>query len=159
MAINFGDGSVQSFSGKIIQKKRALRPTQLTTSSNSYTAVTSITFTPKSSSSIIHAEFTGCCYVQQEPGGIRAQMYDFTDSNRFGTSLSNEDPLLLRFDMQSLSNGYIYSYAGAVWRAQESSWGTTAKIVGLRILRAGNGTVGFITEYLPATLTLTEVME
>ena len=158
MAIVFSDAT-QSFSSKVIQVKRSLRTSQITTSSSSYDAVTSITFTPKSSSSVIHAEFTGCVYVQQEPGGLRGQFYDVTDSNRFGTSLSNEDPLLLRFDFQSLSNGYVYSYAGTTWRTQESSWGTSAKEIAFRMCQSGNGTVGFITEYLPATLTLTEVME
>ena len=54
MAINFGDSSVQTFSSKIIQVKRALRATQITTSSSSYSDITSLDFTPKSSSSVIH---------------------------------------------------------------------------------------------------------
>ena len=35
MAINFGDGSIQEFSGKIIQVKRALSASQLITTSRS----------------------------------------------------------------------------------------------------------------------------
>ena len=159
MAINFGDSSVQTFSSKIIQVKRALRASQITTTSGSMSDVTSISFTPKSASSVIHCEFTGVAYVSEEPGGLRGRFYDSTDSNRFGTSLSAEDPLLYRFDMQQVSNGGIYAYAGITWRAQESSWGTSAKEIKFQISLIGNGTVGFITEYLPATFTITEVME
>ena len=160
MAINFGDGSVQDFSGKIIQVKRALRATQITTTSSSQSDVTSIDFTPKSSSSRIHCEFTGCAYQSEEPGGLRARFYDTTDGNRFGTSLGSDDPLLFRFDLQQLSNGAIYAYAGVIWRADEASWGAgTSKNIKFQISNSGDGSSGFLSEHLPATFTITEVME
>ena len=83
MAINFGDGSIQEFSGKIIQVKRALRASQLITTSSSMSDVTSIDFTPKSASSRIHCHFTGVAYVSEEPGGLKGRFYDSTDSNVF----------------------------------------------------------------------------
>ena len=161
MAINFGDSSVQTFSSKIIQVKRALRATQITTSSSSYSDVTSLDFTPKSSSSVIHCEFTGNAYVEEEPGGVRLRFYDNTDSDRFGTSLhaSESGPLVWRFDFQGGHTGAIYSYGGIIWRAQESSWGTSSKNIKVQLAQGGNGTVGFISEYLPCTFTITEVME
>ena len=160
MAINFGDGSIQEFSGKIIQVKRNLRTSQVTTTSTSMSDVLTLGISPKSASSVIHCEFTGIAYVSEETGGLRGRFYDDTDSNRFGTGLSSEDPLLFRFDMQQLSNGGIYAYAGITWRAQEASWGAgTNKDIKFQMGLLGNGTVGFITEYLPATFTITEVME
>ena len=96
MAINFGDSSIQSFSSKIIQVKRALRASQITTTSSTMSDVTSLDFTPKSASSRIHCEFTGCAYQSEEPGGMRGRFYDTTDSNRFGTSLGTENLSLLR---------------------------------------------------------------
>ena len=160
MAINFGDGSIQEFSGKIIQVKRALRASQLITTSSSMSDVTSIDFTPKSASSRIHCHFTGVAYVSEEPGGLKGRFYDSTDSNVFGTSLGTDTPLLFRFDFQQVSNGAIYAYAGATWRADEASWGAgTSKNIKFQIGLLGNGTVGFLTEYLPATFTIQEVME
>ena len=159
MAINFGDGSIQEFSGKIIQVKRALRASQIITTSSSMSDVTSISFTPKSSSSRIHCNFTGVAYVSEDPGGMKGRFYDATDSNVFGTSLGTDVPLLFRFDLQQLSNGGIYAYAGITWRADEASWGTSAKEIKFQMGLLGNGTVGFITEYLPATFTIQEVME
>ena len=88
MAINFGDGSVQSFSSKVIQVKRNLRTSAVTTSSTSMQNVLTLGITPKSSSSRIRCEFTGVAYVKQEPDGLRGRFYDDTDSNRFGTGLS-----------------------------------------------------------------------
>ena len=159
MAINFGDGSVQSFSGKVIQVKRSLRATAITTSSTSMQNVTSLQFTPKSSSSRIRAEFTGVAYVKQEPDGMRGRLYDHTDSNRFGTSLSSDDPLLYRFDMQGGHSGDIFAYAGIIWRADEASWGTSQKQIGFQMCSANGNNVGFISNFLPATLTVTEEME
>tara|TARA_Y100000996_G_C22502127_1_gene634876 strand:+ start:583 stop:1068 length:486 start_codon:yes stop_codon:yes gene_type:complete len=160
MAINFGDGSVQDFSSKIIQVKRALRATEITTTSSTMSDVTSIDFTPKSASSRIHCEFTGCAYQSEEAGGLRGRFYDTTDSNRFGTSLSGDDPLLFRFDMQQLSDGAIYAYAGIIWRADEASWGAgTSKNIKFQISNSGNGSSGFISSFLPATFTIMEVIE
>ena len=159
MAINFGDGSVQSFSSKIIQVKRNLRTSAITTSSSSMQDVLTLGITPKSSSSVIHCEFTGIFYFSSEPGGFRGRFYDNTDSNRFGTGLSSDDPLLHRFDLQSLSNGGAYAYVGGTWRAQEASWGTSNKDIKFQMSRSGNGSVGFIDEFLPATFTIMEVME
>tara|TARA_R100000742_G_C4235404_1_gene56108 strand:- start:273 stop:749 length:477 start_codon:yes stop_codon:yes gene_type:complete len=158
MAIVFSDGT-QSFSSKVIQVKRVLRTSQVTTTSSTMADVENLVFTPKSSSSVIHCEFTGVVYVTEEPGGLRGRFYDHSDSNRFGTSLSVDDPLLFRFDLQSLSNGDIYAYCGVTWRVQEASWGTSSKDIRFQISRSGNGTVGFITEFLPATFTITEVIE
>ena len=83
------------------------------------------------------------------------------DGNRFGLGLhSSEDPLLFRQDLQNLSNGGSYSYCGGLWRAQESSWGATnQKNIAFQIAQANNGYVGFISEFMPATFTITEVME
>ena len=160
MAINFGDSSIQTFSSKIIQVKRALRASQITTTSSTMSDVTSIDFTPKSASSRIHCEFTGCAYQSEEPGGMRGRFYDNTDSNRFGTSLGTEDPLLFRFDLQQLSNGDVYAYAGVIWRADEASWGAgTSKNIKFQMSNSGNGTSGFLSDHLPATFTITEVME
>jgi len=160
MAINFGDGSEQSFSTKIIQVKRVLRTSQYITNSSSMGSVTSMDFTPKANSSKIHCEFSGVFYLESEPGGLRGRFYDVTDSNRFGLGLSNEDPLLFRQDLQNLSNGGSYSYVGGLWRTQESSWGATnQKNIAFQIGQVNNGYVGFITEFLPATFTITEVME
>lgn len=159
MAINFGDGSVQSFSAKVIQVKRALRASAITTTSTSMQNVTSIDFTPKSSSSRIRAEFTGCAYVKREPDGLRGRFYDHTDSNRFGTSLSSDDPLLYRFDMQGGHSGDIFAYAGIIWRADEASWGTSSKQIGFQMASANGDSVGFISSFLPATLTITEEIE
>ena len=160
MAINFGDSSIQTFSSKIIQVKRALRASQITTTSSTMSDVTSIDFTPKSASSRIHCEFTGCAYQSEEPGGMRGRFYDTTDSNRFGTSLGTEDPLLFRFDLQQLSNGDVYAYAGVIWRADEASWGAgTSKNIKFQMSNSGNGTSGFLSDHLPATFTITEVME
>ena len=159
MAINFGDGSVQSFSAKVIQVKRALRASAITTSSYSMQNVTSLDFTPKSSSSRIRAEFTGVAYVQQEPGGLRGRFYNHTDSDRFGTSLSSDDPLLYRFDMQGGHSGNIFAYAGIIWRADEASWGTSSKQIGFQMSSANGNNVGFISSFLPATLTISEEME
>ena len=121
--------------------------------------VTSVTFTPKSSSSRIRAEFTGVAYVKQEPDGMRGRLYDHTDSNRFGTSLSSDDPLLYRFDMQGGHSGDIFAYAGIIWRADEASWGTSSKQIGFQMASANGGTVGFISNFLPATLTISEEIE
>ena len=160
MAINFGDSSVQTFSSKIIQVKRALRASQITTTSSTMSDVTSLDFTPKSASSRIHCEFTGCAYQSEEPGGMRGRFYDTTDSNRFGTSLGTENPLLFRLDLQQLSDGDIYGYAGIIWRADEASWGAgTSKNIKFQISNSGNGTSGFLSDHLPATFTITEVME
>ena len=160
MAINFGDGSIQEFSGKIIQVKRALRASQLITTSSSMSDVTSIDFTPKSASSRIHCHFTGVAYVSEAPGGLKGRFYDSTDSNVFGTIFVTDTQLLFRFDFQQVSKGAIYAYAGATWRADEASWGAgTSKNIKFQIGLLGNGTVGFLTEYLPATLTIQEVME
>tara|TARA_A100001388_G_C28650178_1_gene441556 strand:- start:378 stop:860 length:483 start_codon:yes stop_codon:yes gene_type:complete len=160
MAINFGDSSIQSFSSKIIQVKRALRASQITTTSSTMSDVTSLDFTPKSASSRIHCEFTGCAYQSEEPGGMRGRFYDTTDSNRFGTSLGTENPLLFRLDLQQLSDGDIYGYAGIIWRADEASWGAgTSKNIKFQISNSGNGTSGFLSDHLPATFTITEVME
>ena len=160
MAIIFGDGSEQNYSAKIIQVKRALRTSQYVTSSGSMGTVTALDFTPKANSSTIHCQLSGVFYVEQEPGGLRGRFYDVTDSNRFGSGLSNEDPLLFRQDLQNLSNGGSYSYCGGLWRAQEGSWGATnQKNIAFQISQANNGSVGFITEFLPATFTITEVME
>jgi hypothetical protein len=160
MAINFGDSSIQTFSSKIIQVKRSLRTSQITTTSSTMTDVENIDFTPKSASSRIHCEFTGCAYQSEEPGGMRGRFYDATDSNRFGTSLGTEDPLLLRFDLQQLSDGDIYAYAGVIWRADEASWGAgTSKTIKFQISNSGNGSSGFLSDHLPATFTITEVME
>ena len=160
MAINFGDSSIQTFSSKIIQVKRALRASQITTTSSTMSDVTSIDFTPKSASSRIHCEFTGCAYQSEEPGGMRGRFYDNTDSNRVGTSLGTEDPLLFRFDLQQLSNGDVYAYAGVIWRADEASWGAgTSKNIKFQMSNSGNGTSGFLSDHLPATFTITEVME
>ena len=160
MAINFGDGSIQEFSGKIIQVKRALRASQLITTSSSMSDVTSIDFTPKSASSRIHCHFTGVAYVSEEPGGLKGRFYDSTDSNVFGTSLGTDTPLLFRFDFQQVSNGAIYAYAGATWRADEASWGAgTSKNIKFQISNSGDGSSGFLSEHLPATFTITEVME
>ena len=159
MAINFGDGSVQSFSAKVIQVKRVLRASAITTTSTSMQNVTSVTFTPKSSSSRIRAEFTGVAYVKQEPDGMRGRLYDHTDSNRFGTSLSSDDPLLYRFDMQGGHSGDIFAYARIIWRADEASWGTSSKQIGFQMASANGGTVGFISNFLPATLTISEEIE
>ena len=159
MAINFGDGSVQSFSAKVIQVKRALRTTEIQTSSSSMSDVSSISFTPKSSSSRIRCEFTCVAYIQQEPGGMRGRFYDHTDSNRFGTSLSSDDPLLYRFDFQGGHSGAVYSYAGVTWRADEASWGTSAKEIKFQIALSGNGSTGIISSFLPATFTISEEME
>ena len=159
MAINFGDGSVQSFSGKIIQVKRNLRTSAITTSSSSMSDVLTLGITPKSSSSVIHCEFSGIFYHEREPGGLRGRFYDSSDSNRFGTGLSSDDPLLARMDLQSLSNGGAYAYTAGIWRAQESSWGTSNKDIKFQISRSGDGSAGFITEFLPATFTIMECME
>ena len=159
MAINFGDGSVQSFSAKVIQVKRVLRASAITTTSTSMQNVTSVTFTPKSSSSRIRAEFTGVAYVKQEPDGMRGRLYDHTDSNRFGTSLSSDDTLLYRFDIQGGHSGDIFSYEGIIWRADEASWGTSSKQIGFQMASANGGTVGFISNFLPATLTISEEIE
>ena len=159
MAINFGDGSVQSFSAKVIQVKRALSTTEIQTISSSMSDVSSISFTPKSSSSRIRCEFTCVAYIQQEPGGMRGRFYDHTDSNRFGTSLSSDDPLLYRFDFQGGHRGAVYSYAGITWRADEASWGTSAKEIKFQIALSGNGSTGIISSFLPATFTISEEME
>ncbi len=159
MAINFGDGSVQSVSSKVIQVKRNLRSSGITTSSTSSQDVLTIGITPKSSSSRIRCEFTGIAYVQREPGGLMGRFYDDTDGNRFGTSLSNDDPLLYRFDMQSVSNGNIYAYAAVIWRADEASWGTSNKNIKFQISAPNGNTVGFISDYLPATFTISEELE
>ena len=159
MAINFGDGSVQSFSAKVIQVKRALRTTEIQTSSSSMSDVSSISFTPKSSSSRIRCEFTCVAYIQQEPGGMRGRFYDHTDSNRFGTSLSSDDPLLYRFDFQGGHSVAVYSYAGITGRADEASWGTSAKEIKFQIALSGNGSTGIISSFLPATFTISEEME
>ena len=158
MAIYFGDGSVQSFSGKIIQVKRNLRSSGTTTSSGSAQDILSMDFTPKSSSSKVHCQLTGTGYIQSEPGGLRVRFYDATDSNRFGLSLGSDDPLALRFDFQSLSNGDVYSYAGITWRAQENSWGTSTKQIKAQYYSAG-GTVGFLSDHTPVTYTIMEVIE
>ena len=161
MAIYFGDNSIQSFSAKIIQVKRVLRTTQYITNSGSMGSVTSMDFTPKANSSTIHCQLSGVFYTEQEPGGLRGRFYDVTDGNRFGLGLhSSEDPLLFRQDLQNLSNGGSYSYCGGLWRAQESSWGATnQKNIAFQIAQANNGYVGFISEFMPATFTITEVME
>ena len=159
MAINFGDSSVQSFSAKVIQVKRALRTTEIQTESSSMSDVTSINFTPKSSSSRIRCEFTGVVYIEEEPGGLRGRFYDHTASQRFGTSLSSDDPLLYRFDMQGGHSGDIFAYAGIIWRADEASWGTSSKQIGFQMASANGGTVGFISNFLPATLTISEEIE
>ena len=160
MAINFGDGSEQSFSTKIIQVKRVLRTSQYITQGSSMGSVTSMDFTPKANSSVIHCVFSGVFYLESEPGGLRGRFYDVTDSNRFGTSLSSEDPLLFRHDFQNLSNGGAYAYCGGLWRTHEASWGATnQKNIAFQISKANDGYVGFITEFLPATFTITEVME
>tara|TARA_R100000322_G_C5345630_1_gene166901 strand:- start:150 stop:626 length:477 start_codon:yes stop_codon:yes gene_type:complete len=157
MAINFGDGSVQSFSSKIIQIKKNLRSSGTTTSSGSAQDILTMDITPKSSSSTIICQLTGIGYIQSEPGGLRVRFYDNTDSNRFGTSLGGDDPLALRFDFQSLSNGDVYSYAGITWRAMESSWGTSNKQIKAQYYSAG-GTVGFLSDHAPVTYTIYEVM-
>ena len=91
---------------------------------------------------------------------MRGRFYDNTDSNRFGTSLGTEDPLLFRFDLQQLSNGDVYAYAGVIWRADEASWGAgTSKNIKFQMSNSGNGTSGFLSDHLPATFTITEVME
>ena len=146
-------------SAKVIQVKRVLRASAITTTSTSMQNVTSVTFTPKSSSSRIRAEFTGVAYVKQEPDGMRGRLYDHTDSNRFGTSLSSDDPLLYRFDMQGGHSGDIFAYAGIIWRADEASWGTSSKQIGFQMASANGGTVGFISNFLPATLTISEEIE
>ncbi len=157
MAINFGDGSVQSFSSKIIQVKKNQRSSGITTSSGSAQDILSMDMTPKSSSSTIICELTGIAYMQSEPGGIRARFYDATDSNRFGDNLGSSDPLVFRMDLQSLSNGDVYSYAGITWRAVESSWGTSVKQIKAQYYSAG-GTCGFLSDHAPVTYTIYEVM-
>ena len=159
MAINFGDGSIQEFSSKIIQVKRNLRSSQITTTSGTMSDVLTIGITPKSSGSVIHCEFTGIAYLDSEPAGVRGRFYDDTDSARFGTSLGTEDPLIWRFDMQSLSNGNIYAYAGVTWRTQEASWGTSNHNIKFQISQIGNNAVGFLAEFMPCTFTIMEVME
>ena len=159
MAIYFGNNSVQSVSSKVIQVKRNLRTSQYITTSGTMGSVLSLSITPESSSSVIHCVFSGVFYLESEPGGLRGRFYDDTDSNRFGTGLANEDPLLFRHDFQNLSNGGAYAYCGGLWRAQESSWGTSSKTITFQISQVNNGYVGFITEFLPATFTITEVME
>tara|TARA_R100001163_G_C5014104_1_gene159041 strand:- start:397 stop:876 length:480 start_codon:yes stop_codon:yes gene_type:complete len=158
MAINFGDGSVQSFSSKVIQVVRSLRSSGTTTSSGSAQDLLTISFTPKSSSSVIHCQLTGVAYMQSEPGGIRVRFYDDTDGNRFGTSLGGDDPLILRMDLQGGHSGDVFSYAGITWRVQESSWGTSAKSIKAQYYSAG-GTVGFLSDHAPVTCTITEVQE
>ena len=159
MSIYFGDGSVQSFSSKVIQVKRNLRTSAVTTSSTSMQNVLTIGITPKSSSSRIRCEFSGVAYVKQEPDGLRGRFYDDTDSNRFGTGLSSDDPLLYRFDLQGGHSGDIFAYAGIIWRADEASWGTSNKNITFQMCSANGGTVGFISNFLPATYTITEEME
>tara|TARA_R100000329_G_C7454612_1_gene160048 strand:- start:31 stop:513 length:483 start_codon:yes stop_codon:yes gene_type:complete len=160
MAINFGDGSVQNFSAKVIQVKRNLRTSGITTSSTSNSDVLTLGITPKSASSRIRCEFSGIGYVQQEPGGLMGRFYDDTDGNRFGTGLSTDDPLLYRFDMQNLSNGNIFAYAAVIWRADEASWGAgTNKNIKFQISAPNGNTVGFLGDYLPATFTITEEIE
>ena len=160
MAINFGDGSIQEFSGKIIQVKRNLRTSQVVTTSSSMSDVLTLGISPKSASSVIHCEFTACAYVSEEPGGLRGRFYDDTDSNRFGTGLSSDDPLLYRFDLQGGHSGDIFAYAGIIWRADEASWGAgTNKNITFQMSSANGGTVGFIANFLPATYTITEEME
>tara|TARA_R100000234_G_scaffold12617_2_gene7001 strand:+ start:202 stop:684 length:483 start_codon:yes stop_codon:yes gene_type:complete len=159
MAINFGDGSIQSFSGKIIQVVRNLRSTGTTTSSSSAQDLLTIDFTPKSNSSVIHCQLTGVAYMQSEPGGIRVRFYDNTDSNRFGASLGGDDPLVLRMDLQGGHSGDVFSYAGITWRAQEASWGATnVKQIKAQYYSAG-GTVGFLSNHAPVTCTIMEVQE
>ena len=159
MAINFGDGSVQSFSSKVIQVKRNLRTSAVTTSSTSMQNVLTIGITPKSSSSRIRCEFSGVAYVKREPDGLRGRFYDDTDGNRFGTGLSSDDPLLYRFDLQGGHSGDIFAYAGIIWRADEASWGTSNKNITFQISSANGDTVGFISNFLPATYTISEEME
>ena len=160
MAINFGDGSVQSFSSKVIQVKRNLRTSAVTTSSTSMQNVLTIGITPKSGSSRIRCEFSGVAYVKQEPDGLRGRFYDDTDGNRFGTGLSSDDPLLYRFDLQGGHSGDIFAYAGIIWRADEASWGAgTNKNITFQMCSANGGTVGFIANFLPATYTITEEMD
>ena len=157
MAINFGDGSVQSFSSKIIQVKKNLRSSGTTTSSGSANDILTMDITPKSSSSTIICQLTGVAYMESEPGGIRVRFYDNTDSNRFGTSLGGDDPLALRMDLQGGHSGSVYSYAGITWRAMESSWGTSNKQIKAQYYSAG-GTVGFLSNHAPVTYTIYEVM-
>jgi|TARA_A100001391_G_scaffold2219_1_gene2225 hypothetical protein len=160
MAINFGDGSVQNFSAKVIQVKRNLRSSEIQTSSTSMQDVLTIGITPKSSSSRIRCEFTGVAYVQQEPDGLRGRFYDDTDGNRFGTGLSSDDPLLYRFDLQGGHSGNIFAYAGIIWRADEASWGAgTNKNIKFQLSSANGGNVGFISSFLPATFTIAEEIE
>ena len=159
MAINFGDGSIQSVSSKIIQVSRSLGGSGTTTSSGNAQTLLTITFTPKSSNSKIHCQLTGIAYVQSEPGGIRVRFRDITDNNRFGDNLGSDDPLALRFDFQGGHSGDVFSYAGITWRAQESSWGAgTAKQIRAQYYSAG-GTVGFLSQHTPYTFTVMEVME
>ena len=75
MAINFGDGSIQSFSSKIIQVKKNQRSSGTTSSSSSAQDLLSMDITPKSSSSTIICELTGAGYMQYEPGGLRVRFY------------------------------------------------------------------------------------
>ena len=158
MAIVFSDGT-QSFSSKIIQVKRNLRASSTTTSSGSAQDILSMDFTPKSGSSVIHAQITGAAFIDSEPGGIRLRFYDNTDGNRFGTSLGGDDPLILRMDLQGGHSGDVFTYAGVTWRAQESSWGAgTTKAIKAQYYSAG-GTVGFSSSHAPVTYTLMEVME
>ena len=158
MSINFGDSSVQSVATKVIQVARSLYSSGTTTSSGSAQDIMTISFTPKSSSSVIHCELSGAAYFRQEPGGIRVRFYDGSDSNRFGTGLASDDPLGFRMDLQGGLSGDVFSYAAITWRAQESSWGTSAKSIKAQYYSAG-GQCGFLSDHAPVTMTITEVFE
>ena len=158
MAINFGDGSVQSFSSKVIQIVRSVYSSGTTTSSGSAQDIMTISFTPKSSSSKIHCELSGAAYFREEPGGIRVRFYDDSDSNRFGSGLGSDDPLAFRMDLQGGHSGDVFSYAAITWRVQESSWGTSAKNIKSQYYSAG-GTCGFLSDHAPVTMTIMEVIE
>ena len=158
MAINFGDNSVQSFSGKVIQVKRSLYSSGTTSSSSGMSDITNISFTPKSSSSKIHMELSGSAYIQSEPGGIRVDFYDGTNNVRQGNGLGTDRPLAFRFDFQGGHSGNVYSYACITWRSTSDSWGTSARNIFAQYSSAG-GTVGFLSDHAPVTMTITEVIE